>query len=157
MGFQNGTKGFFILDLGTKEIFFSRNVIFHETIFFFLSRLLPLMTTNWTKYLFLEISYFMKWFFLLSRLLPVMTTNFLLAQHLSLPRFVSLTLAHCPLNPLHITHLKLNQKWAIFFLSFLIQCWSTRPQYPTFSISTKQLNTIVSCPTSTSLSINQTT
>lgn len=30
LGFQNGTKGHVIMDLGTKEIFVSRHVIFHE-------------------------------------------------------------------------------------------------------------------------------
>nr|KYP36109.1 Retrovirus-related Pol polyprotein from transposon TNT 1-94 [Cajanus cajan] len=33
MGFQNGTKGFVILDINTREILVSRNVIFHETSF----------------------------------------------------------------------------------------------------------------------------
>jgi len=31
LGFQNGTKGYIILDLDSREIFLSRNVIFHET------------------------------------------------------------------------------------------------------------------------------
>ena len=33
LGFQNGTKGYVILDIKTREIFISRNVVFHE--FFF--------------------------------------------------------------------------------------------------------------------------
>ena len=32
LGFQNGTKGYIILDIDSREIFLSRNVIFHETI-----------------------------------------------------------------------------------------------------------------------------
>ena len=32
LGFQNGTKGYVILDLDTNEIFVSRHVVFHETL-----------------------------------------------------------------------------------------------------------------------------
>ena len=33
LGFQNGTKGYVILDIKTREVFISRNVIFHESFF----------------------------------------------------------------------------------------------------------------------------
>ena len=33
LGYQNGTKGYFILDIKSREIFVSRNVTFYEKLF----------------------------------------------------------------------------------------------------------------------------
>ena len=33
LGFQNGSKGYVVLDINTREIFISKNVIFHESFF----------------------------------------------------------------------------------------------------------------------------
>jgi len=33
LGFKNGTKGYVVIDTNTREIFVSRNVVFHEHIF----------------------------------------------------------------------------------------------------------------------------
>ena len=45
LGFQSGIKGYVILDLGTKEIFISRDVLFHDTLFPFLHENQPKDTT----------------------------------------------------------------------------------------------------------------